>query len=398
MAWNQPGGNGSKDPWGNRGDQQGPPDLDEVLRKLQAQLGKIFGSKGGGGSSRGGGFGGGGAIGVGVLLIGALVAWFLSGIFIVDAAEQGVVTRFGEYNRTVSPGPHWAPRFIEAVQKVDVLQVREENIGFVRKGASKSAVPRESLMLTEDENIVDVQFAVQYRVKDPAAYLFRVAQPEQTLRQVTESAVREVVGRSEMDFVITGGRDAVAAEVQLLTQEILDRYETGLQITSVNMQDAQPPEQVRDAFFDAIKAREDQQRIINEANAYKADVVPKSRGDAEAVLQRAEAYKQRVIAASTGEADRFVSVLEEYRKAPEVTRERLYLESVERVMSNSSKVLIDIEGGNNLMFLPLDKLIGREAPPRTGSGSRSDSEAMGSGAPAFDNTRRSRDSYTGRTR
>ncbi len=399
MAWNQPGGNGSRDPWGNRGDQQGPPDLDEVLRKLQVQLGKIFGSKGGGGTSRGGGgIGGGGAIGLGVLAIGALVAWFLSGIFIIDAAEQGVVTRFGEYNRTVGPGPHWAPRFIDTVQKVDVEQVREENIGFVRQGASKSSVPRESLMLTEDENIVDVQFAVQYRVNDPAAYLFRVAQPEQTLRQVTESAVREVVGRSEMDFVITGGRDAVAAEVQLLTQEILDNYETGLQITSVNMQDAQPPEQVRDAFFDAIKAREDQQRIINEANAYKADVVPKSRGDAEAILQRAEAYKERVIAASTGEADRFLSVLGEYQKAPEVTRERLYLESVERVMTNSSKVMIDVEGGNNLMYLPLDKLIGRDGPARGAAGTRSDSEAMGAGSPGFDDTRRSRDSYTGRTR
>jgi len=400
MAWNQPGGNGSKDPWGNRGDQQGPPDLDEVLRKLQAQLGKIFGSRGGGGSrsSGGSGLGGGGAIGLGVLAIGALVAWFLSGIFIIDAAEQGVVTRFGQYNRTVGPGPHWAPRFVESVQEVDVEQVREENIGFVRQGASKASVPRESLMLTEDENIVDVQFAVQYRVKDPAAYLFRVALPEQTLRQVTESAVREVVGRSRMDFVITGGRDAVAAEVQILTQEILDNYQTGLQITSVNMQDAQPPEQVRDAFFDAIKAREDQQRIINEANAYKADVVPKSRGEADAVLQRAEAYKERVIAESTGEADRFVKVLTEYRKAPEVTRERLYLESVERVMTNSTKVLVDVEGGNNLLYLPLDKLMARQPAVRSGSGSRSDSEAMGGSVPAFEGTRRSRDGFDGRTR
>jgi membrane protease subunit HflK len=401
MAWNQPGGNGGRDPWGNRGDQQGPPDLDEVLRKLQAQLGRIFGAKGGGGGGglgRIGGLGGGGAMGLGIVLVGAIVAWFLSGIFIVEPAEQGVVLRFGKYVRTVEPGPHWAPRFIESVEQVDVQQVREENIGFLRQGGSKSVVARESLMLTKDENIIDIQFSVQYRISDPALFLFRVAQPSLTLRQVTESAVREIVGRSGMDFVITGGRDAVAVEVQVLIQEILDRYETGLRVTSVNMQDAQPPQQVRDAFFDAIKAREDQQRIINEANAYKADVVPKSRGEATAILERSEGYRQRIIAQAVGESDRFLKVLEEYRKAPEITRERLFIDAVEQVMVNSSKVLVDVQGGNNLMYLPLDRLIGRGDGSGSPGSQRAESSGLGAQGPSFDASRRSRDSLSGRTR
>ncbi|NIR30787.1 MAG: FtsH protease activity modulator HflK [Gammaproteobacteria bacterium] len=356
MAWNQPGGNGGRDPWGNRGGQQGPPDLDEVLKKLQAALGRIFG---GGGRSAGGGFrlGGGGAKGIGLIALVLAVIWGLAGIYIVDPPEQGVVLRFGEYVRTVGPGPHWLPYLVEDAEKVNVELVRSQDIGFRRAGGGTSSVPNEALMLTEDENIVDVQFTVQYRVKDPAKYLFNVQEPDMTLRQATESAVREIVGKNKMDFVLTEGRSAVAARAEELIQGILDRYGTGLQVTSVNMQSAQPPKEVQAAFADAVKAREDEERFKNEARAYAADIIPKARGDADAIRERALAYKERVVAEAEGRTDRFLKLLREYAKAPEVTRDRLYLEAVEAVLARSSKVLVDLEGGNNLIYLPLDKLV-----------------------------------------
>ncbi len=413
MAWNQPGGDG-RDPWNDRGGQQGPPDLDEVIKKVQARLGQLFGERpgrksgpggagdGGGGNDGGnggngaGGSGGGGmgrigGLGVGVIAVLAVLAWGAYGIYVVDPAEAGVVTRFGQYVRTTGPGPHWAPPFIESVEKVNVQVIRGQEIGFRAQGSGAVTVGHEALMLTEDENIIDVQFAVQYRVKDPAAFLFNIVEPEITLRQATESAVREIVGRSGMDFVITDGREAVAAEAQVLIQEILDRYRSGLNVTSVNMQNAQPPAEVQEAFFDAIKAREDQERIINEANAYKADIVPKARGEAQAVVERAEAYRQRVIALADGETSRFLQVLTEYRRAPEVTRERLYLEAVESVMANSSKVLVDVQGGNNLMYLPLDRLLA----PRPGEGENADGD--GEGQSSAGRATRSRDSLSGRS-
>ncbi len=357
MAWNQPGGNG-KDPWGNRG-SQGPPDLDEVLKKLQAKLGRMFGGRRGGIPGGGGfRFGAGGAIGFGAILIAAIALWALSGIYIIDPPEQGVVLRFGKLVRTVDPGPHWRPRFIEDVIKVNVQTIRNQDIGFRRQAASVSSVPHEALMLTEDENIVDLQFNVQYRVKDASNFVLEVVDPEITLKQATESAVREIVGRNTMDFVLTEGRAQVAAEAETMIQEILDRYRTGLQLTTVNMQDAQPPDPVQEAFLDAIRAREDQERIINEANAYKADIVPKARGEGAAILQRAEAYRQRIIAEAEGETDRFLKVLDEYRKAPAVTRERLYIEAMESVLAKSSKVMVDVRGGNSLIYLPIDKLLG----------------------------------------
>ncbi len=358
MAWNQPGGNG-KDPWGNRG-SQGPPDLDEVLKKLQSKLGRMFGGGRRGGMPGGGGFsfGAGGAIGVGGILIAAVLLWALSGIYIIDPQEQGVVLRFGKLVRTVDPGPHWRPRFIEDVIKVNVTGVRNQDIGFRRQATTVASVPHEALMLTEDENIVDIQFNVQYRVKDASDFVLAVVDPEITLKQATESAVREIVGRSTMDFVLTEGRARVAAEAETMIQEILDLYRTGLQLTTVNMQDAQPPDPVQEAFLDAIRAREDQERIINEANAYKADIVPKARGEGAAILQRAEAYRQRVIAEAEGETDRFLKVLTEYRRAPDVTRERLYIESLESVLAKSSKVMVDVQGGNSLVYLPIDKLLG----------------------------------------
>ena len=405
MAWNQPGGNGNQDPWGDRGGQQGPPDLDQVLKKLQAKWSQFFGGRMGRGSSggRGGGsfpsFGGGGLFGV-FAIIGILLAvWVFSGIYIVDPAEKAVVLRFGKYVRTTGPGPHWAPPFIETVETVNVEAVRSQEIGFRAQGNSVSAVPNESLMLTADENIVDIQFAVQYRVINPADFRFNVLDPELTLRQVTESAVREIVGSTDMDTVITEGRGAVATEVKTLIQEILDRFGTGLNVTSVNMQDAKPPAQVQDAFFDAIKAREDQERIINEANAYKADVVPKARGEATAILERAEAYRQRVVAQADGETARFLNVLGEYRKAPEITRERLYIEAMESVLANSSKVMVDVKGGNSLMYLPIDRLLG-SAGAQSGMTTVPNSQTREQQAPrtSFSRDSRSRRSNDGRNR
>ena len=404
MAWNQPDGNGDRDPWGNRGRQQGPPDLDEILRKLQSRWGRVFGRRplgggrsGGGGSGRG--FGRGGALGAALVAVVLVAAWWLAGIWIIQEPEKGVVLRFGEYHRTMDPGFNWAPYFIDSVNTVNVDRVRNAEIGFRNQGTSVAPVPREALMLTEDENIVDLQFAVQYRVKDPAQFLFENSEPEIALRQATESAVREIVGRSKMDFVLTEGRGAVAAETQGLIQEILDRYRTGLHVMSVNMQNAQPPTQVQDAFLDAIKAREDQERIINEAKAYQADVVPKARGEANAILAEAEAYRQRVEAIALGDASRFEQVLEAYRVAPEVTRDRLYLEAVESVLANTSKVLVDIPEGNNLMYLPLDQIIQSRGDSgvqeRRSFGAAGDSTTRGG---STGDQRRSRESPLGRTR
>ena len=404
MAWNQPDGNGDRDPWGNRGRQQGPPDLDEILRKLQSRWGRVFGRRpaggglsGGGGSAQG--FGRGGFVGAGLVVAVLIVAWWLAGIWIIQEPEKGVVLRFGAYHRTMDPGFNWAPYFIDSVDTVNVDRIRNAEIGFRNQGSSVAAVPREALMLTEDENIVDLQFAVQYRVKDPAQFLFENSEPEIALRQATESAVREIVGRSKMDFVLTAGRGAVAAETQGLIQEILDRYKTGLRVMSVNMQNAQPPAQVQDAFLDAIKAREDQERIINEAKAYQADVVPKARGEANAILAQSQAYQQRVEAIALGDASRFEQVLQAYRTAPEITRDRLYLEAVESVLAHTSKVLVDIPEGNNILYLPLDQIIRSRAdsgvPERQSFGSTEDSTTRGG---STGEQRRSRESPLGRTR
>lgn len=366
MAWNQPGGGGNRDPWGGRNGQQGPPDLDEVVRKLQARLSGLFGGRSGGGG--GGGSGGSsmpslGGAGLAAILGVVGVAWVLAGIYIVEPAEEGVVLRFGEYHLTTDPGPHWAPYLIDQVENVNVEQIRRAEIGF-RSESGGQTVKNESLMLTRDENIIDIQFAVQYRIKNARDYLFEIRDADTTLRDATESAVREVVGKSGMDFVLTEGRSDVASKVKTLTQAILDRYKAGLLVTTVNMQSAQPPEEVQEAFADAVRAREDEERVKNEARAFAADILPKARGEANAMIERAEAYKQRVTSIATGESARFTSVLAEYQRAPEVTRQRLYLDTVESVMANSSKVLVDIEGGNNLLYFPLDKLIQPSAGPR----------------------------------
>ena len=391
MAWNQPNGGGSgRDPWGNRGGQSGPPDLDDLLDNLQKRLRGLFRGGPQGGRPSGGGQSGGGGGGLGVLrsigsrgaalvIVILLVVWGLAGIYIVEPAEEGVVLRFGRYLETTGSGPHWAPYFVDSVEKVNVEQIRRAEIGY-RSDAGGQSVPPESLMLTRDENIVDVQFAVLYRIKDARDYLFRVRDPDLTLRQATESAIREVVGRNIMDFVLTDGRALVAEQVRERTQEILDRYETGLLVASVNMQKAQPPDQVRDAFSDAVKAREDEERYKNEARAYAADILPRARGEANAMLERAEGYKQRVINEAQGDASRFSSVLTEYSKAPEVTRQRLYLDAMQNVLANSTKVLLDVEGGNNLLYVPLDRLL--TGGGREGRGENSASSFDGSGPDA----------------
>jgi len=357
MAWNEPGG--GKDPWGGRGGDQGPPDLDEIVRKMQDKVGGLFGGrKGGGGGARGGA--GGGRFALGLIVAAAVIAWLAFGIYIVQEGKRGVVLRFGQFSEITMPGPHWHIPFpIEQVQIVDVGQRRFVEVGY-RSGAGGSgqvSVPREALMLTRDENIVDIRIAVQYQVKDPREYLFNVRDPDLTLKQATESAIREVIGKSNMDFVLTEGRTEVASQTKELIQRILDQYQAGILITTVNLQDAQPPEEVQGAFADAIRAREDEVRQKNEAEAYANDVVPRARGAAARVLEEASGYQLSVIARAEGESSRFDQLLAEYVKAPEVTRKRLYLDTMQRVMANSGKVTVDVSKGNNLLYLPLDQML-----------------------------------------
>ncbi|MDH5301859.1 MAG: FtsH protease activity modulator HflK [Gammaproteobacteria bacterium] len=370
MAWNEPGGSGKKDPWGGGGGpgkDQGPPDLDAVIKNFQDKLSGMFGGKKGGGSSGGSNSSGGGMSSLFTLIIGVvLVVWALSGVYIVDSAERGVVTRFGAYSDTTMPGPHWHLPFpFERVEVVDVEQNRTVEIGFRENSGSHRLVtiPQEALMLTQDENIVDIKFAVQYQVGDAKNYLFNVRDADETLRHATESAVREVIGKAKMDFVLTEGQSDIADRVETGLQQILDRYQTGLLVTSVNLQSAQPPEEVRDAFEDAIKAREDQQRLINEAKAYSSDIIPKARGNAARQLEEANAYKERIVAQAEGEASRFDQLVAEYKRAPQVTRQRLYIDTMQSVMQSTSKVMVDVKGGNSMLYLPLDKIMSASGQP-----------------------------------
>ncbi|MFT7235543.1 MAG: membrane protease subunit HflK [Methylophagaceae bacterium] len=386
MAWNEPG-KGDKDPWGNgnRSDK-GPPDIDEVMRKMQRKFAGIFG---GGSSSDDGGSSNGGTAGIGLALLVAFIVWMLSGIYIIDPAEKGVVMRFGQYQEITDPGPHWhIPGPIERVEIVNVAQSRNAEIGYrSTTGRTGSGILSESLMLTKDENIVDLKIEVQYKVKDAAFYLFNVRNPDLTLRQMTESAVRETVGQSVMDFVLTEGRSEVASRTGSVLQGMLDDLETGLEVTSVNMIDVQPPEQVQSAFADVVKAREDEVRQKNEAEAYANDIVPKARGGAFRLVQEAEAYKSQIIAKAEGETSRFLQVMNEYEKAPAITSERLYLDAMESVYSQSQKVMIDVEkSSNNMLYLPLDKMRGAGSTAGRGnmsldnmqnSSSSSNSSSMG---------------------
>jgi membrane protease subunit HflK len=337
MAWNEPGG--GKDPWGNRGDQ-GPPDLNEAFKKLQAQLSGIFG----GGSGGGGGAGGLNLRMFGFILVGLAVVYGFLGLYQVDQGERGVVFRFGAVQENVvMPGLHWNPPLIDVVEKVNVTRVNSHS--------------HQALMLTEDENIVDVALTVQYVVSDPIAYLVNVRAPRSSLTQATESALRHVVGSSVMDDVITAGREAIAVEVQERLQAYLANYGTGIRLDKVNIDRSAPPNQVADAFNDVQKAKEDEQRFINEANAYAESVIPEARGEAQQIIEQANAYRDRVVARAEGEADRFNKLLAEYQRATEVTRDRLYIDAMETVLGNTTKVMVAVEGGNNIMYLPLDRLV-----------------------------------------
>jgi modulator of FtsH protease HflK len=365
MAWNEPGGGGNKDPWGGKsgGDPQGPPDLDEVVRKLQERLGNLFGGKRkspktpsqdqGGGSD--GGFpglpSGGISRAVAALIAGiAFLIWLASGIYIIQPAERGVILQFGAYDYMTEPGPHWhIPYPFENVVKVNVDEI--------------SSFTHKATMLTQDENIVELELTVQSRIQDAADYLFQDQAPEKTLRDATETEVRKTIGASKLDYILTEGRGAVATTIKDRVQTLMNQYKTGLEVTSVNMQPAKPPEQVKEAFDDAIKAREDKERLENKAEAYANEIIPQARGEAARMEADAKAYRDRVIASAEGESARFLSVLSEYAKAPEVTRERLYLETMEQVLSDTSKVLLDVkEGGNSLIYLPLDQLVSKNPP------------------------------------
>jgi membrane protease subunit HflK len=348
MAWNDPGRN--RNPWGNRPDK-GTADLDEALRNLQRKLSQMFGGDGGGDSDgrddgRGGGGSGGGAIrgfGFGTVALVLVGIWALTGFYVVDAAERGVVTRFGEYVETTEPGLRWhVPWPIEARQIVNVESIE--------------GVQEQTRMLTSDENLVDINLAVQYRRAEPVSYVFNVRDPDQTLKEVSESAIREIVGRSPLDFVLEEGRQEITARTKELVQRTLDSYKTGIEVTTVNLQGVSVPEQVQSSQRDAIKAREDKERLALEAQAYANDILPKARGSASRQSEDASAYKARIVADAEGEAQRFAQLLESYERSPGVTRQRLYYETMEEVLGNTNKVLVDTQGTGNMLYLPLDRL------------------------------------------
>ncbi|EGQ8077441.1 FtsH protease activity modulator HflK [Vibrio vulnificus] len=354
MAWNEPGNNNGNngrdnDPWGNnnRGGQrpggrdQGPPDLDEVFNKLSQKLGGKFGNKGGRGPS----IGGGGAIGFGVIAVIAVLVWVFAGFYTIGEAERGVVLRLGKYDRIVDPGLNWRPRFIDEVTPVNVQAIR--------------SLRSSGTMLTKDENVVTVSMDVQYRVADPYKYLFRVTNADDSLRQATDSALRAVIGDSLMDSILTSGRQQIRQSTQQTLNQIIDSYDMGLVIVDVNFQSARPPEQVKDAFDDAIAAREDEERFIREAEAYKNEILPKATGRAERLKKEAQGYSERTINEALGQVAQFEKLLPEYQAAPKVTRDRLYLDTMEEVYSSASKVLIDSESSGNLLYLPIDKLAGQ---------------------------------------
>ena len=345
MGWNEPGG---KDPWGSGGNS--PPDLDAVLKRFSDRLNRIFGGGGGGGGDRGPG---GGPI-VAILIVLAAL-WFLSGWYQVDAQQQAVVLRFGKFHQITTEGLHWRPRFVDQVIKIAVTTERRYE-----------TQPRNE-MLTEDENIVELPLTVQYNVGDVKDYVLNVRDPELSLREATDSALRHEVGSTKFDAVISTGRAELSVAVARRLQTYLDQYGTGINIVKVNIQEAKPPSAVRAAYDDVVKAREDRERVINEAQSYANGVVPEARGQAQRTIEEAQAYRERVVAEAQGEAQRFEKLLTEYRKAPEVTRQRLYVEAVSEVVGGTSKVLVDVSGGNNLIYLPLDKLTGSERPAKGGT-------------------------------
>ena len=352
---------GSPDPR-RPGRRDGPPDLEELWRDLNRRLTGLFGGNKGSGprdAPSGGGFTPSGrstkAV-AGIVVAVALLIWLASGFFIVQEGQTGVILQFGRYKAQTGAGIQWRlPSPIQSNEIVNLSGVRTVEVGYT--GSLRTKVPRESLMLTDDENIIDVQMAVQYRLKDAPEYLFNNRNPDEAVKQSAETAIREVVGRSKMDLVLYEGREQAAIQAQTLAQQILDRYQTGILISSITIQNAQPPEQVQAAFDDAVKAGQDRERAKNEGQAYANDVIPRARGNASRLLQEADGYKQRVIVQAEGDASRFAQVVAEYAKAPVVTRERMYLDTMQDIYSNAVKVMVDARAGSNLLMLPLDKLL-----------------------------------------
>lgn len=346
MAWNEPGGSGGdKDPWGNRGKDQGPPDLDEVIKNVQKKISGIFGGKGSGGGS-------GNSKGIAsvfmIIAVLAALVWGFAGIYIVDEGKQAVVLQFGKFSSVSDPGPHWLPVGIQSKTVINVSGVRKINIG---QGSD------EALMLTGDDNIVDVEYVIQYNIKNVKDFLFKDISPDQSILLATQGSVREVVGHEKFEDVIKGKRIAIAEEVKVKIQLILDSYSTGIQLRGFDMQKSVAPSVVLPAFFDVKAAEQEKEKDINKATGYAGSIIPRSEGQAARILQEAKAYKAEVIARASGETTRFTKILKEYEKAPKVTRQRLYLETMEKVLANTNKVMVDVKGGNNMLYLPLDQIV-----------------------------------------
>ena len=369
MAWNEP--NGNKDPWGRKPTSNS--ELDNALNDLNKYFKGLLGGTSGGSSPN--------KKNTTIIGIVILTVYLLSGIYIVNDGERGVVLQFGEFSNITMPGPHWVPRIIQKAEIVDVSKIR--------------SIQQKAQMLTEDENIVSVNFAIQYDIKDASDYIFNLRDPDETLSAAGESSIREVLGKNKMDFVITEGRETIASDTKILLQSVLDSYGAGINVQTVNILEAQPPEQVQDAFSDAIRAREDEQRYINEAEAYRNEIIPLARGKAVQIIEEAKAYRVKLIKSAEGEALRFSKLYEEYRKSPEVTRERLYIESVESVLGNSTKIMIDVDGGNNLLYLPLDKIL---EPRMQNSSNRSSSGTSNENKNKKKKIQRSRDGFNSRKR
>ena len=374
--------------WGKRGGKNdGPPDLDEILRKINQKLTGLFGKKVG---SDGDGGGTGGPSGPSAAMMGggfalaaglALSVWLASGFYIVQEGTRGIELRLGKYSQTTQAGLRWRwPYPVETHEIVNVARVEAVEIG--HRNNQKTKVSEEALMLTEDQNIVDLQFAVQYTLKSPEEFLFNNKDPAEAVRQVGETAMREIVGKSKMDFVLYEGRGDIAARARVLMQQILDRYKTGILISIVNLQNAQPPEQVQKSFDDVLRANQERERLKNEGQAYANDILPRASGAAARLLEEANGHKQRVIANAQGDASRFTQVLAEYDKAPGVTRERLYLDMMQQVMQSTSKVVVDQKGGNSLLYLPLDKLMQAAQQGPSGAAGESTTPRPVTGDPA----------------
>lgn len=356
MAWNEPGGN-NNDPWKNKGGRdQGPPDLDDIFKNLFGKL-----NKGGSGSGASGGKNLGG-VGLTVIAVLLVVIWFISGFYTIREAERGVVLRFGEFSQFVEPGLRWKPTFIDSVIPVNVQSIK--------------SMSSEGSMLTEDENVVGVEMEVQYRIVEPYKFTFAVTDPTQSLNQALNSAIRYVVGHSKMDDILTSGRENARQQVWQELESIIEPYDMGMSIVDINFKDARPPNAVREAFDDAIAAQEDEQRFIREAEAYAREIEPRARGQVNRMAEEAQAYKERVTLEAQGEVARFAELLPQYVAAPEVTRQRIYLETMEQVYQSTSKIMVDNEGTGNMMYLPLDKILDRQGVGQSRPNSRSTLEGL----------------------